>query len=132
MRPKTEWWWWCYPILSEGWGMEVLRLSQQPGHDPKFGSEIKDWRSSAKDGAQERLKFGTIQMKMSSILHLIIADAARRILLTFYPAQIRGQKKVMVLVVKLGQVTAGAARKNQFLWGNLAQGLADLVYIGEG
>jgi len=39
--------------------------TQQSGHAPRFGPEVKNGRSSAKDGAPERLRCGTIQKKVS-------------------------------------------------------------------
>jgi len=38
--------------------------TQQWGHIPRSEPEIKDGRSSAKDGAQERLRCGIIQKEM--------------------------------------------------------------------
>jgi len=40
---------------------------------------------------------------------------ARRILLQFYPAYIRGQKKDVTVAAKSKQFTAGEMRKGQFL-----------------
>jgi len=43
--------------------------TQQLGHAPRSGSEVKNGRlSSAKDGAPERLRCGTIQEEVSQIL----------------------------------------------------------------
>jgi len=39
--------------------------TQQSGHAPRFGPEVKNGRSSAKDGAPESLRCGTIQEEMS-------------------------------------------------------------------
>jgi len=39
--------------------------TQQSGHAPTSGPEIKDGRSNAKDGAPERLRYGTIQKELS-------------------------------------------------------------------
>jgi len=66
-------------------GMGVCRNSaeaQQSSHAPRSGPEVKNGRSSAKDGAPVRLRCGTIQEEVSYILQRV----ARRILLPFYPA----------------------------------------------
>jgi len=39
--------------------------TQQSGHAPRSGPEVKNGRSRAKDGAPERLRCGTIQKEMS-------------------------------------------------------------------
>jgi len=69
-------------------GMGAWRNStetQQSGHAPRSGPEVKNGRSSAKDGAPKRLGCGTIQ-EVSQFLQSVSAGAARRILLSFYPA----------------------------------------------
>jgi len=55
------------------------------GHAPTSGPEIKNGRSSVKNGAPKRLRCETIQEE-GYILQLMSEDAARRILLQFYPA----------------------------------------------
>jgi len=50
-------------------GMGAWRNStetQQSGHAPRPGPEVKNGRNSAKDGAPERLRCGTIQEEVSS------------------------------------------------------------------
>jgi len=59
--------------------------TQQLGHAPRSGSEVKNGRISAKDGAPERLRCRTIQKEMSHVLQRVSVGAARRILLPFYP-----------------------------------------------
>jgi len=52
-------------------GMGAWRNSteiQQLGHTPRSGSEIKNGRSGAKDGAPERLECGTVKEEVSQIL----------------------------------------------------------------
>jgi len=52
-------------------GMGAWRNStetQQPGHAPRSGSEVKNGRSGAEDGALERLGCGTVKEKVSQIL----------------------------------------------------------------
>jgi len=39
--------------------------TQQSGHAPRSGPEVENGRSSAKDGAAERLRCGTIQKEVS-------------------------------------------------------------------
>jgi len=60
--------------------------TQSSGHVPRSGPEVKNGRSSAKDGAPERLGCRTIQKEVSQILQKESAGGARRILLPFYPA----------------------------------------------
>jgi len=60
--------------------METLQL----GHVSRSGPEVKNGRSSAKDGAPERRRCGTIQ-EVSQILQMVSASAARIIFL-FYLA----------------------------------------------
>jgi len=59
--------------------------TQQSGHVPRFGTEVKHGRSSAKDGAPERLgcgnrEGGELDPAEGS------ACAARKRILQFYPA----------------------------------------------
>jgi len=49
-------------------------------------AEVKNRRSSTKDGAQERLKCGTIQKEVNYNLPMMSAGVERRIFLLFYPA----------------------------------------------
>jgi len=60
--------------------------TQQLSDAPRSGPEVKNGRSSAKDGAPERLGCGTVKEEVSHILQRMSAGAARRILLPFYPA----------------------------------------------
>jgi len=59
--------------------------TQQSGSPPRSGPEVKSGRSSAKDGAPERLRYGTVKEEVSYILQRMLTGAARRIL-PFYPA----------------------------------------------
>jgi len=64
-------------------GIGVWRNSmetQQSGHASRSGPEVKNGSSSAKDGAPDRLRCGTIQEEVSQILQRVSAGAARRIL----------------------------------------------------
>jgi len=47
------------PLPRNG-GVEKLHGDQQSGHAPRSGPEVKNGRSSAEDGAPERLGCGTI------------------------------------------------------------------------
>jgi len=53
--------------------------TQRSGHAPRSGPEVKNGRSSAKNGAPERLRCGTIQEEVSQILQRVSAGAAGRI-----------------------------------------------------
>jgi len=60
-------------------GMEAWRNfmeTQQSGHAPRSGPEVKNGRSGAKDGAPERLGCETVKEVMSRILQRVSADAA--------------------------------------------------------
>jgi len=60
-------------------GMGAWRNStetQQSSHTPRSGPEVKNGRSSAKDGAPEKLGCGTIQEEVSRILQRVSACAA--------------------------------------------------------
>jgi len=46
--------------------------------DPRSGPEVKNGRSSAKDGAPERLRCRIIQKEVSQIMQKVSAGAARR------------------------------------------------------
>jgi len=59
--------------------------TQQLGHAPRSESEIKNVKSSTKDGAPEWLRCGTIQKEVNWIVQLMFEGAARRIL-PFYAA----------------------------------------------
>jgi len=75
--------------------------TQQLGHTPRSGAvyreltspfkmapgpEVKNGRSSAKDGVPERLGCGIVKEEVSHILQRVSTSAARRILLWFYLA----------------------------------------------
>jgi len=55
------------------------REAQQSGHAPRSGPEVNDGRRRSTDGTPERLRCWTVQKKVSYILHLITAGAARSI-----------------------------------------------------
>jgi len=60
-------------------GMGAWRNStetQQSGHASRSGPEIKNGRSSAENGAPERLDCGTVKEEVSLILHRVSAGAA--------------------------------------------------------
>jgi len=67
-------------------GVEELHGDPTVGPRPRSRPEVKNGRStdSAKEGAPERFRYGTI--KVSQILQRVSAGAARRILLPFYSA----------------------------------------------
>jgi len=50
--------------------------TQQSGHSPRSGPEVKHGRSDAEDGAQERLGCGTVKEEVSQILQRVSAGAA--------------------------------------------------------
>jgi len=56
---------------------------QQSGHAPRSGPKVKNGRSSAKDGASERLRCKTIQKEVSQILQRLSVSVARTFLLPF-------------------------------------------------
>jgi len=60
--------------------------TQQSGHSPRSGPEVKNGRNGAKDGAPERLGCGIIHEEVSHILQSVSAGAVWRILLSFYSA----------------------------------------------
>jgi len=49
----------------KGWRHRGTPWRQQSGHAPKSEPEVKNGRSSAKDGMPERLRCGTIQKERS-------------------------------------------------------------------
>jgi len=57
------------PTPSEGWGWGEAWMNstetQQSGHAPRSGAEVKNERNSAKSGVPERLRCGTIQKEVS-------------------------------------------------------------------
>jgi len=85
--------------------VEELHGNPTVGHAPRSGPEVENGRNSAKDGAPERLRCGTIQ-KVSQILQRMSASAAIRNLQPFYHAKVRGQEKAVTVAVKSGQFTA--------------------------
>jgi len=67
--------------------VEELHRDTTVGHAPRSGPEVKNGKNySVENGAQERLRCGTIQEEVSQILQRVSAGAARRIFLPFYPA----------------------------------------------
>jgi len=67
-------------VLSDPFGgMRALRNStqtQQSGHASRSGPEVKNGRSSAEDGAPERLGCGTVKEEVSQILQRVATGAA--------------------------------------------------------
>jgi len=60
-------------------GMGAWRNStetQQSGHAPWFGPKVKNGRSSAEDGAPERLGYGTVKEEVSQIQQRVSASSA--------------------------------------------------------
>jgi len=51
-------------------------VTQQSGHAPRSGPEVKNGRSDAEDGAPERLGCGTVKEEVSQILQRVSASAA--------------------------------------------------------
>jgi len=49
--------------------------TQQLGHTPRSGPEVKNGRSGAEDGVQERLGCGTVKEEVSQILQRVSASA---------------------------------------------------------
>jgi len=50
--------------------------TQQSGHAPRSGPEVKNGRSDAEDGAPERLGCGAVKEEVSQILQRVSAGAA--------------------------------------------------------
>jgi len=67
-------------VLSDPFrGMGAWRNStetQQLGHTPKSGPEVKNGRSGAEDGAPDGLGCGTVKEEVSQILQRVSAGAA--------------------------------------------------------
>jgi len=63
------------PLPRDG-GVEELYGDQQSGHAPRSGPEVKNGRTSAEDGAPERLGWGTVKAEVSQILQRVSAGAA--------------------------------------------------------
>jgi len=73
-------------VLSDPFrGMWEYRNSM----DVRHSGQVKNGRSSAKDGAPERLRCGTIQKEVSEMQQMMSVGAASIILLPFYPAYVR-------------------------------------------
>jgi len=49
--------------------------TQQLGHAPRSGPEVKNGRSTAEDGAPERLRCGSVKEEVSQILQRVSAGA---------------------------------------------------------
>jgi len=71
------------PLPRNG-GVEDLHEDPTVGPRPKVWIRGQNGRSSANDGAPERLRFRTIQEEVSQILQRVSACAARRILPPLY------------------------------------------------
>jgi len=63
------------PLLRDG-GMEELHRDPTVGHIPRSGPEVKNGRSSAEDGAPERLGCRTVKEEVSQILQRVSASTA--------------------------------------------------------
>jgi len=65
------------PLPSDG-GVEELHgdPTQQSGHAPRSGPEVKSGRSGAEDGAPERHGCGTIKEEVSRILQRVSTGPA--------------------------------------------------------
>jgi len=49
--------------------------TQQSGHNPRSGPEVKNGRSGSEDGAPERLGCGTVNEEVSQILQRVCPQA---------------------------------------------------------
>jgi len=72
------------PFLGMG-AWRNFTKTQQSGHAPRSGPEVKNGRSGVKDGAPERLGYRTVKEEASQILQRVSVGAACRVLL-FYLA----------------------------------------------
>jgi len=50
--------------------------TQQSGHAPRSGLEVKNGRSGAENGAPEKLRCGTVKEEVSQILQKVSTGAA--------------------------------------------------------
>jgi len=95
----------------------VQRNSKQThrsGHATRSGPVIKNGRSSAKDGALERLRCETIQKEVSWILQFMSAGAARTNSPSILSCIIsKRKKKAVAMTAKSEQLTAGEAGNGQ-------------------
>jgi len=73
-------------ILPRDGGVRNSTETQQSGHAPRSGPQVKNGRSSAEDGAPERIGCGTVKEEVSQNLQRVFAGAAKRIFLPFYSA----------------------------------------------
>jgi len=53
--------------------------TQQSGHAPRYETDVKNEKNSAKDGAPEWIRCGTIQNEVNWILQMMYADVHRLI-----------------------------------------------------
>jgi len=58
------------------WEWRNSTETQQSGHAPRSGPEVKNGRSGAEDGAPERLGCGTVKEEASQILQKVFPGAA--------------------------------------------------------
>jgi len=63
-------------ILATSVAWRNSKETQQWGHASRSGTEFKNRRSSAKDGAPERHGFGAVKEEMNQILQRVSAGAA--------------------------------------------------------
>jgi len=73
---SLEWWWWWYPTPSEGWGRGGTPRRPNSRPRPKVWTRGENGRSSAEDGAPERLECGTVKEEGNQILQRVSAGAA--------------------------------------------------------
>jgi len=98
------------PFPRDG-GAEELHKAQQSGNAPRSGPDVKNRRSSTKNGTPERLICGTIQEENPA------EDVCRRCkknspsILSCIGKKIEGCDRG----TKVGQFTAGETGKGQFL-----------------
>jgi len=64
------------PDPFRGMGRRETTETQQSGHVPRSGPEVKNGRSGADDGAPERLECGTVKEEVSQIPQMVSAGAA--------------------------------------------------------
>ena len=95
---------------------------QKPGNSPRTRPAVVKRQRVTKERAVQRVHSWTVQNEMRGVLGRVSTGAARRILDSDNPREIRAQQKAVSVAAKTRENTVSVTREHKFLsenWGNL-------------
>ena len=91
---------------------------QKPGNSPGSGPEVVKRQRVAKQSAAQRVGSWTVQNEMRGVLGRVSTGAARRVLDSANPREVRIYKKAVSIAAKTREDTASMTREHKCLSGN--------------